>query len=581
MKTKHFFLLALIAFAAREASHAEVYLKIVQPYENANLPYVKQSFVFGAVMPTTATLTINGVTVVPHSNGGFLTMIPFQEGKFSIEAVATDGVSVSSITRTVNVGSAPPVLTEDRSDLDPLYPKNRVVLRIGDTLEVACQGAIAGSAQFRFSTGGEFIPMEESTRTPGVYRGVYTFRQGDEFDDSDIVFLLKRKDGKKITAKAGASITLQRRRSPRVVELREDTIFLTGPDADYGYNMFGLPGTRLEVTGERGDYLRVGIGDSNHGWIRKSASRELPVGSVLGRSVSRNIRISATAESTILSMPLQYRHAYRLDQFLDPYNLRLTLFGVVADTDRIRYLSKDSVIKEVTWNQTEPSTCVFEIRTNQNQPWGYDVRYEGDTLILEIRHRPPHNGKNGSLKGLRVAVDAGHSPSSFGTIGPWGNTEASVCLLVSKAVKQELEKRGAEVVLTQDGTKEISLQGRVDAAWAAKAHVFISIHADACPEGQNPQDVEGYSFHYYHPQSRELAEILHRDYGRRSNIRDQGLWRSNLAVCRATQMISILMEQGFLLLPEFEAQFLTPKHQKMVADNIASSLWEFMDKNPQ
>jgi hypothetical protein len=99
----------------------------------------------------------------------------------------------------VNVAAAPPVLTEDRSDLEALYPKNRVMLRTGDTLDIACQDAIKKAAQFRFSSGGEFIPMEESTRTPGIYRGAYTFKPNDEFDESDVIFSLKRKDGKKIT----------------------------------------------------------------------------------------------------------------------------------------------------------------------------------------------------------------------------------------------------------------------------------------------------------------------------------------------------------------------------------------------
>jgi N-acetylmuramoyl-L-alanine amidase len=495
--------------------------------------------------------------------------------------VATDGVNVSSVARVVNVAAAPPVFTEDSSRFEALAPKSRVVLRVGDTLDLSCQGAPGGAASFKFVEGGEYIPMEEYSKTPGVYRGVYTFKPTDDFDESDIQFSLKRKDGKKLTTKAGASVTLQRRRSPRVIELKEETTFLTGPESDYGYNMFGITGTRLEVTGEREDFFRVAIGDSNQGWIRKSAARELPLGTIPGKSVSRNVRISTTADSTIISIPLQYRHAYRIDQSMSPYNIRLTFFGVIADTDRIRYVSRESVVKEVTWAQSEPTTCVFDIRTKQEQGWGYDARYEGETFILEIRHRPQWVGKNGMLKGIKVAVDAGHTPTSFGTIGPWANTEASECFLVAKVVKQELERRGAEVVMTQDGTKEISLQGRVDEAWKAKANFFISIHADACPEGQNPRDVEGYSVHYYHPQSRSLAEIIYEDYGQRSGIRDQGLWRSNLAVCRAPQMISLLLEQGFLMLPEFEAMALTPKHQKMVADNIASSLWEFMDRHPK
>jgi hypothetical protein len=173
MKKKQTALLLALLLPPFAISTADVYLKVVQPYENANLPYVKQSFVFGSVLPATATLTINGTTVVPYSNGGFLTMIPFQEGKFTIEAVATDGVNVSSVARVVNVAAAPPVFTEDSSRFEALAPKSRVVLRVGDTLDLSCQGAPGGAASFKFVDGGEYIPMEEYSK-PRVCIEAYT-----------------------------------------------------------------------------------------------------------------------------------------------------------------------------------------------------------------------------------------------------------------------------------------------------------------------------------------------------------------------------------------------------------------------
>src|SRR5258706_10448742 len=97
--------LMIAASVVAPAAHAEPFLRLVQPYENANIPAVKQSFVFGSVLPATATLTINGLPVKPYTNGGFLTMLPFEPGRFKIEAVADDGVSSTTVIRYVNVAA--------------------------------------------------------------------------------------------------------------------------------------------------------------------------------------------------------------------------------------------------------------------------------------------------------------------------------------------------------------------------------------------------------------------------------------------------------------------------------------------
>src|SRR5438105_767248 len=102
-----FRLLFLVFLGWASLANADPVLKIVQPYEGQKVPYVASSFVFGSVTPATATLVINGVPVVPYKNGGYLTMIPFQEGPFQIQAVASDGVSTTTVTRMVSVASAP------------------------------------------------------------------------------------------------------------------------------------------------------------------------------------------------------------------------------------------------------------------------------------------------------------------------------------------------------------------------------------------------------------------------------------------------------------------------------------------
>jgi N-acetylmuramoyl-L-alanine amidase len=149
-------------------------------------------------------------------------------------------------------------------------------------------------------------------------------------------------------------------------------------------------------------------------------------------------------------------------------------------------------------------------------------------------------------------------------------------LNVANMVKAELEKKGAEVVMTQDGTRDPTLQDRVTMAWRERAQMFISLHLDACEVGQDARDIEGYSVHYYLPQSHTFAELVHQIYGKKTEFHDQGLWRSNLAVCRATQMPSILLEQGFLMLPEYEEILISPKHQKTVAEVLISAITTYL-----
>lgn len=572
--------LAVAASLLASFGFAEPFLRVVQPYENASIPAVKQSFVFGSVLPATATLTINGIPVKPYTNGGFLAMIPLEPGRFKIQAVVDDGVSSTTVIRYVNVAAEPQPFPEDAKDIVPVSPKGRHVVRAGDNLDVVFQGAANGSARFKFPGGSE-IPMEEIPARSGIFRASYIVKSTDKFDGTDLTYVLKRKDGKRLTQKAGADITVQRRETPRIVELKEDAVVLTGPDTDLGYNLFALPGVRLEVTGESGDFVRVAVGDRDEGWLRKSSVIELPSGTPMPHSVSRNVRVSDDGTSTFVEIPLQHHHLHRIEQTLDPHVLRLTLYGVTADTDRVRYINSDSVVRDLTWFQEEPNTMTVDIRTRQQLGWGYDVRYENNTLVLEIRHKPQITGKSPtpkltSLKGLRIAVDAGHSVQSFGTIGPWGNTEAAVNLAAAKVVKKELERRGADVVMIQDGTRELSLSDRVQIAWKAKAQFYISLHCDAVPEGVDPREQQGYSVHYYHAQSQPFAEILHRRYGEQTGIKDAGLWRSNLAVCRTPTMPSLLLEMGFLILPDQEELLLSTKNERHTATAIADSIYELV-----
>jgi N-acetylmuramoyl-L-alanine amidase len=102
--------------------------------------------------------------------------------------------------------------------------------------------------------------------------------------------------------------------------------------------------------------------------------------------------------------------------------------------------------------------------------------------------------KKASWKNKRivVAIDAGHGGVDPGAHGPQGTLEKRVVLAIAKKLAGLInQKSGMKAVLVRKSDTFISLRKRMDIARAAKADLFISIHADAFP---NP-DVRGASIY--------------------------------------------------------------------------------------
>lgn len=93
-----------------------------------------------------------------------------------------------------------------------------------------------------------------------------------------------------------------------------------------------------------------------------------------------------------------------------------------------------------------------------------------------------------------ILIDPGHGGRDPGAIGPNKIYEKNITLAMALALKDELLKRkGFKVHLTREDNSSVSLAQRRNAAHEKGADIFISLHADALPEGQ--QKVRGASVH--------------------------------------------------------------------------------------
>lgn len=91
-----------------------------------------------------------------------------------------------------------------------------------------------------------------------------------------------------------------------------------------------------------------------------------------------------------------------------------------------------------------------------------------------------------------IVIDPGHGGQDPGAIGVGGVVEKRVNLAIAKVLGQRLEARGGyKVVLTRGNDVFLRLRERVRRGRKAKAHLFISLHADSHPD----PDVSGASLY--------------------------------------------------------------------------------------
>lgn len=344
--------------------------------------------------------------------------------------------------------------------------------------------------------------------------------------------------------------------------IAEAGVARTGPSTDHS-RLTPLPkGTRAAITAREGEWVRLDYG----AWIKAEEVRILD-GAVPPRSLIRSIGSRQVEGATEVLFPLEVAVPVSVQQ--GEKSLTLTLYNTTAQTDIIR-LDDDPVIKRLDWQQTMPGQVEYTFNLKSEQQWGYDLRYEGTTLILSLRHPP--NVSTQSLSGISILLDPGHGGEELGSRGPNGYPEKNVNLAVSKLLQQELIQRGATVYMTRESDKFVSLGDRVKMINELKPTLAFSIHYNALPDGGDAINTAGVGTFWYHAQAHDLAVFLQDYLVKKLKRPAYGIFWDNLALTRPHSSPAILLELGFMINPwEFEWITNTQEQQKLasaIADGI-------------
>jgi N-acetylmuramoyl-L-alanine amidase len=571
-------------------------LEIVYPRENMMVTAADSTFVFGHVNHPQARVEINSIAAQMFDNGTFLGMVPVLPGNFSFYGVATLDSQLVQVRRRVYIPFYLITSPSDSLTIDTSYvfPAADLALQAGDMLTVVCKGTPGCRATFSIDGLATNLPMSEMppkkqfywgeavfgqgrpSRAPeveGIYSGVYIIQPGDSLQNAAITFTLHDSLGDSVKTVAPGGVSTFENDVPRIARLTQElTVARTAPRK--GHQLYLPEGIRLWIIGADGDYYRARLVDDESVWVPAANVEFLSPGTLPPRSDVRVARTSSFEKFSRVTIFLDERVPFKIEQINQPQRLYVILYGVTADTDYIRHDFSDPLIGDIRWSQESEERYRLSIDLNLKQQWGYRAYFDDNNLIVDIKKTPEISSRH-PLRDLLVCVDPGHGPD-LGAIGPTGKTEREATLELAKVVAERLEERGARVMLTRDDPEGIALTARPKLAEVAGADVLLSLHYNALPDGVDPNRNRGSSAYYFHPQSYKLAEAILRRLLRKLKLPNFGLYYENLAVCRVTSMPAALLEPAFLMHPLEEVRILDAKFREDTATAIIQGLEDFV-----
>lgn len=180
--------------------------------------------------------------------------------------------------------------------------------------------------------------------------------------------------------------------------------------------------------------------------------------------------------------------------------------------------------------------------------------------------------RDGSLRGVKIVVDAGHGGHDAGAVGA-RSREKDHALDISKRVYNKLQAMGATASMTRNNDSFISLQGRVEFAHRQNADIFVSVHINSFKS-----TTSGTETYYYNGQSRALANEVHKELIKATGLPNRGVRSARFYVIRRTRMPSILTETAFISNPNEERKLMDPKFRERVATAMARGIANYVQR---
>lgn len=253
-----------------------------------------------------------------------------------------------------------------------------------------------------------------------------------------------------------------------------------------------------------------------------------------------------------------------------------------------------------------------------------DVISPGPTVAPPGATKSMQQLMRGGMRPLVIAVDAGHGGQDPGARGASGSREKDLTLQIARALARQINATpGLRAYLTRDSDMFIPLAQRYQKARAAKADLFVSIHADAftnpaasgssvfvlsqrgassqaarwLASQENAADLVGgvrlqgkdntlasvlldLSQSATMKASEDMAGHVLSGLKRLGKTHKPHVERANFVVLRAPDVPSMLVETAFITNPDEERRLNDPRHQEQLARAILDGVNAYFTRQP-
>ena len=357
--------------------------------------------------------------------------------------------------------------------------------------------------------------------------------------------------------------------------------------------------------------------------------------SVSGAAELRGIHLSTSTDSAQVTLDLSEGATHKLFTLEHPDRVVLDLSQTHLASE-VRAPAASGVVTDVRFGSQLDGTLrvVVQLKSALAAHSAWAPGEEGRELVLTLGEpaqapaeaapktvRAVHAPGDGD-RDVIIAVDAGHGGVDPGAIGRGGTREKDVTLAIARALARRINaESGMHAVLTRDRDEFLELRDRIARARAARADMFISVHADAIAD----RSVSGASVYVLsvHGASSEAARWLaERENaadlvgGARGDegalepvlidaaqneiigvsasaaervvsalegvgeIRKAQVQRAGFVVLKSRVIPSMLIETAYISNPAEERRLRSSREQARLADAIAGGVRSYFMQNP-
>ncbi len=330
----------------------------------------------------------------------------------------------------------------------------------------------------------------------------------------------------------------------------------------------------------------------------------------------------------VFSLKPVANYKYRLIFDIYPVESEDPIAGVIAGLNGQKTPS-DPLGELLAQNKTKSNAQSPAIPQNLSKDSATNKKNNTPSALSQSKATPqatkPPSAKPAAKvkRDIVIVVDAGHGGEDPGAVGKRKTYEKHITLSIAKRLERLIKReKGMKVVMTRSSDHFVSLSQRVMIAQKAKAHLFVSIHADAwtkpsakgasvyalsergatssaamwLAKNQNEADLIGganfkevdkrlqsvlvdmttsWKINY----SLELGHSVLQYLGKINTLHRKQVEQAGFLVLKAPGIPSILVETAFISNPQEERKLKTAAYQQNVADAILKGIKAQVKKN--